>query len=76
MLENIQPIYVSKIWDKIVRVKYPHYSHIPGVGGACTNRLFGNIFAENCMKKKEIGPRDGASLALPLDQSLWTVYCF
>ena len=25
-----------------------------------TNLLFGNIFAENCMKIKETGPREGA----------------
>ena len=36
------------------------------VGGA--NLLFGQIFPENCMKMKEIGPRGGrVSLAPPLD---------
>ena len=31
------------------------------------NLLFDKIFAENCMKMKEIGPREGASLASSLD---------
>ena len=33
--------------------------------GGCANLLFGQIFAENCMKMKEFGPREGrASLVL------------
>ena len=38
-------------------------------GGAPTPKIafIFQIFAENCMKMKEFGPRGGASLAPPLD---------
>ena len=32
--------------------------------------LFGKIFAENCMKMKEIGPRGRVSLEAPLDSPM------
>ena len=36
------------------------------------NLLFGKIFAENCMKMKEIGPRAGALVpSVPFDPPMW-----
>ena len=32
----------------------------------CANLLFGKIFAENCMKLKEVGPRGGVFPSDPL----------
>ena len=42
----------------------------------CTNLLFGETFVENCIKMKEIGPREGrASLVPSLDLSMaWLYY--
>ena len=52
--------------------------------GACSNLLLCKIFAKNCMKMKEFGPRGGVPSAPPLgsatdwhknSSSLWNSYC-
>ena len=45
-------------------------------GGALIPKLglFCKLFAENCMKMKEFGPKGGASLAPPLDPPMKTYY--
>ena len=38
----------------------------PGFPGGGANLLFGNLFAENCTKIKEIGPGSASPLDLPM----------